>query len=308
MTAILLLDSRADEICSVLHAADPHLALVESTGDPQQAAQCPIWVGEPDKAAHMLRLGVKPQWLQSTWAGYKPLLEARLPQDYRLSRAVGVFGQPIAEYIIAYLLQHELRMNMRQQSQQRCEWDKSLPGSLYGRQVLIVGAGDIGREVAAFLQPFGVTLHGIVNVPRPLPGFERVAGITELPQAVQHADYVINILPDTPATTGIYNAALFAAMKHSSLFINVGRGSAVVDDDLLAALAHQHIAGAVLDVFRQEPLPQGHPFWRVPNLTVTAHIAGPLIPQRLGHLFLENLPRFMHGLPLIGEVDFSGVY
>ncbi|GAB7195257.1 D-2-hydroxyacid dehydrogenase [Dickeya oryzae] len=287
MTSILLLDSRADELRDVLYGNAPELTLVIGSGEPDQAAACDIWVGEPDKAARLLSQGVKPRWLQSTWAGYKPLLAAGLPRDYRLSRAVGVFGQPIAEYVIAYLLQHELHLSQRYQSQRDGEWKKILPGSLFGRRVLIVGAGDIGREVATFLQPFGVVLQGIAHSPREMPMFERVDSLSSLEQAVSSADYVINILPDTPATTDIYHSGVFAAMKPSALFINVGRGTAVVDADLCAALRQQCIAGAVLDVFRQEPLPQTHPFWQTPNLTVTTHVAGPLVPARLGQLFFS---------------------
>ncbi|NKI75379.1 D-2-hydroxyacid dehydrogenase [Dickeya sp. CFBP 2040] len=308
MISILLLDSRADELRDMLHNVAPGLPLVIGSGEPAQAATCDIWVGEPDKAARLLAQGVKPLWLQSTWAGYQPLLAAGLPRDYRLSRAVGVFGQPIAEYVIAYLLQHELHLAQRYRSQQSGEWKKVLPGSLFGRRVLIVGAGDIGREVAAFLQPFGVVLHGIAHSPREMPLFERVDGLSSLEQAVASADYVINILPDTPETTNIYHAKVFAAMKPSALFINVGRGTAVVDADLCTALSERRIAAAVLDVFRQEPLTESHPFWQTPNLTITAHVAGPLVPARLGELFLDNLPRFRQGLALVGEVNFSRSY
>ncbi|GAB7261931.1 D-2-hydroxyacid dehydrogenase [Dickeya ananatis] len=308
MTSILLLDSRADELREVLYGKAPELTLVIGSGEPAQAAACDIWVGEPDKAARLLSRGVKPRWLQSTWAGYQPLLAAGLPRDYRLSRAVGVFGQPIAEYVIAYLLQHELHLSQRYQSQRDGEWKKILPGSLFGRRVLIVGAGDIGREVATFLQPFGVVLYGIAHSPREMPMFERVDALSSLEQAVTSADYVINILPDTPATTDIYHSGVFAAMKPSALFINVGRGTAVVDADLCSALRQQRIAGAVLDVFRQEPLPQTHPFWQTPNLTLTTHVAGPLVPARLGQLFLDNLQRFRQGASMAGEVDFSQPY
>ncbi|KHS83435.1 D-2-hydroxyacid dehydrogenase [Pectobacterium brasiliense] len=308
MTAILLLDSRADEIGSVLNHAAPELELVLSNGTAEQAASCPIWLGEPDAAAALLAQGAKPKWLQSTWAGFKPLLADKLPRDYRLSRAVGVFGQPIAEYVIAYMLRHELRLGERQISQEERRWDHRLPGSLADKNVLIVGAGEIGCEVAGFLRPFGVELYGIVSTPRQRPDFKRIMSLAELPAAVPKADYVINLLPDTSATTDIYDARLFAAMKPSALFINVGWGSAVVDDDLRAALCDAQIAGAVLDVFRQEPLPYSHPFWNTPNLTLTAHIAGPMVPGLMGRLFLDNLTRFHADNTLRGEVDFSREY
>ncbi|MDX5630249.1 MULTISPECIES: D-2-hydroxyacid dehydrogenase [unclassified Brenneria] len=308
MTTVLLLDPRVEEIRAQLHDEAAPIELALSDGTTEQANRYAVWLGEPDVAAALLARGAKPEWLQSTWAGFKPLLAAGLPRDYRLSRAVGVFGQPIAEYVIAQLLRHELQLDERQRSQNQREWNRRLPGSLAGKKVLIVGAGEIGGEVAGFLQPFGAALYGIVNTPRPLPSFKRVAGIDELQTAVQDADYVINLLPDTAATTDIYNAALFAAMKTSALFINVGRGTAVVDEDLLAALHNKQIAGAVLDVFRQEPLPESHPFWQAPNLTITAHVAGPMVPALLVRLFLDNLARFRRGDALRGEVDFAKEY
>lgn len=308
MTSLLVLDPRADEIKGALRDAASDIEVVTSDGSVAQAAQYDIWVGEPKQVVGLLAQGVHPKWLQSTWAGFKPYLAEGLPRDYRLSRAVGVFGQPIAEYVLAYLLRHELHLEERRENQRQCIWQPRLPGSLAGRQALIVGAGDIGGEVAAFLQPFGVELSGIVNTPRSLPHFKRVAGLDDLAREVAGADYVINLLPDTARTTDIYHAELFAAMKSSALFINVGRGTAVVEEDLLAALDQGQIAGAVLDVYRQEPLPERHPFWRTPNLTLSPHVAGPMVPALLARLLADNVLRFHSGEPLKGEVTFTQEY
>lgn len=308
MTSLLVLDPRADEIKGALRDAASDIEVVTSDGSVAQAAQYDVWVGEPKQVVGLLAQGVHPQWLQSTWAGFKPYLAEGLPRGYRLSRAVGVFGQPIAEYVLAYLLRHELHLEERRENQRQCIWQPRLPGSLAGRQALIVGAGDIGGEVAAFLQPFGVELSGIVNTPRSLPHFKRVAGLDDLAREVAGADYVINLLPDTARTTDIYHAELFAAMKSSALFINVGRGTAVVEEDLLAALDQGQIAGAVLDVYRQEPLPERHPFWRTPNLTLSPHVAGPMVPALLARLLADNVLRFHSGEPLKGEVTFTQEY
>ncbi|OSN03323.1 D-2-hydroxyacid dehydrogenase [Lonsdalea iberica] len=308
MTSLLILDSRADEIKSALRHAASDIELVTSDGSVAQAAQYDIWVGEPKQAVPLLAQGVRPQWLQSTWAGFKPYLAQGLPRDYRLTRAVGVFGQPIAEYVLAYLLRHELHLEERRENQCQRRWQPRLPGSLAGRQVLIVGAGDIGGEVADFLQPFGVKLFGIVNTPRSLPHFKHVAALADLPNVVAGADYVVNLLPDTTRTTDIYHAGVFAAMKSSALFINVGRGTAVVEDDLLFALHHGQIAGAVLDVYRQEPLPESHPFWQTPHLTISPHVAGPMVPALLAQLLVGNLSRFIAREPLRGEVSFTQAY
>ncbi|KAA8995002.1 D-2-hydroxyacid dehydrogenase [Affinibrenneria salicis] len=305
MTDVLLLDPHADEVCELLRQAAPELSIICNA---EEADRCPIWLGEPDVAAALLAQGAKPRWLQSTWAGFKPLLAAGLPRDYRLSRAVGVFGQPIAEYILAYMLRHRQQLDERSASQARGEWNHRQPHLLAGQRVLIVGAGDIGSEVAGFLQPFGVELIGIARTPRAIAHFSQVVGMEQLPGMVGSADYLINILPDTPATSDVYDAGLFAAMRPSALFINVGRGSAVVDADLVSALQQGLLAGAVLDVFRAEPLPAGHPFWRTPNLTITGHIAGPAVPSLLVRLFVDNLARLQRGETLRGEVSFEQDY
>lgn len=308
MGPILLADTRNRELRAALLAANPALDLLELAEGDAAPPRCAIWLGEPDRLVPLLHAGLRPQWLQSTWAGYRPLLAAELPRDYRLSRAVGVFGQPIGEYLLAHLLAHEQQLAARRESQRRHRWDARIPGSLSGRRLLIVGAGEIGGEVAALLAPFGLQLTGIARRPRPLPPFARVVGLDALHAEAAAADYIVNILPDTPQTADVYDERFFRAVAPGALFVNVGRGTALVDAALLAALHEGRLAGAVLDVFRAEPLPAEHPFWTAPRLTLTGHIAGPLVPAALARLFLDNLARLAAGVPLRGEVDFASAY
>lgn len=274
----------------------------------EAARECPIWLGEPDLMAGLLRRGCKPQWMQSTWAGITPLLAADLPHDYELTRAVGIFGQVMAEYVLTYLLAHQRQLFSRVAAQAEKRWDNRLPRSLEGKRVLIVGSGDIGQSVAGFLEPFGVELHGIAREPRPLEPFERVFGLEELQEQVAWADCVVNLLPDTPATRDIYDAELFACMRPTALFINAGRGVAVVDHDLVAALQAGQLAAAVIDVCREEPLPAWHPFWTAPNLLVTGHSSAPTLPSAMAALFVENLTRYRAGEALRGRVNFERGY
>ncbi|WP_375738917.1 D-2-hydroxyacid dehydrogenase [Pseudomonas boanensis] len=272
------------------------------------AGQCPVWLGEPDLLAQLLRNGCKPDWAQSTWAGITPLLAADLPHDYRLSRAVGIFGQVMAEYVLGYILAHERQLLSRVASQGEKRWDNRLPSSLEGKRVLIVGSGDIGQSVAGFLAPFGVELHGITRESRPQEPFEQVHSLDALAEQAGWADYLVNLLPDTPATRDVYDAALFARMSPSALFINAGRGVAVVDADLVAALEAGQLAGAVIDVCREEPLPTWHPFWTAPNLLLTGHSSAPTLPSAMARLFIDNLRRFHAAEPLRGTVDFKRGY
>ena len=200
------------------------------------AADCPVWLGQPDLLATLLRQGHQPQWLQSTWAGITPLLADGLPRHYRLTRAVGIFGQVMAEYVLTYMLGHEREVLARLVSQVERKWDNRTGQSLAGRKVLIVGAGDIGQSVAQFLLPFGVELYGIASEAREQAPFIEVAALADLGRLVGEVDYVINLLPNTPHTHDLYDAALFKQFKPTGLFINVGRGVAVVDADLVEAL------------------------------------------------------------------------
>jgi phosphoglycerate dehydrogenase-like enzyme len=308
---VLIAEKEYALYAQLLRAAAPELDICTS-GDSAElarlAADCPVWLGQPDLLATLIRQGHSPQWLQSTWAGITPLLASGLSRDYRLTRAVGIFGQVMAEYMLTYMLGHERDVLARLLSQVERKWDARPGRGLAGRRVLVVGTGDIGQRVAEFLQPFGVSLYGVAREAREQPPFLQVAGMEELSRLVGEVDYVINLLPDTPQTQDIYDAALFARFNPQALFINAGRGVAVVDADLVEALRVGHLAGAVIDVFRQEPLPQQHPFWTAWGLLVTGHSSAPTAPAAMVELFVENLRACQAGQPLRGEVDFARGY
>ena len=272
------------------------------------AADCPVWLGQPDLLATLLRQGHTPQWLQSTWAGITPLLAPGLGRDYRLSRAVGIFGQVMAEYVLTYMLGHEREVMARLVSQVERKWDSRTGQSLVGRKVLIVGAGDIGQTVAQFLLPFGVELYAVASSTREQAPFKEVTTLSELPRLVGQMDYVINLLPNTPDTHDLYDAELFALFNPNGVFMNVGRGVAVVDADLVEALRQGHLAGAIIDVCRQEPLPAKHPFWTAWGLLLTGHSSAPTSPQMMVQLFVDNLRAFQAGETTYGEVDFERGY
>lgn len=295
----------------LLGEAAPELEVLTS-GDSAElsrlAADCPVWLGQPDLLATLLRQGHQPQWLQSTWAGITPLLADGLRRDYRLTRAVGIYGQVMAEFVLTYMLGHEREVLARLVSQVERKWDDRTGQSLAGRKVLIVGTGDIGQSVAEFLLPFGVKLYGIASTAREQAPFIEVAGLDQLGRLVGEVDYVINLLPNTPSTHDLYDAALFKQFKPTGLFINVGRGVAVVDADLVEALKEGHLAGAVIDVCRQEPLPQRHPFWTAWGLLLTGHSSAPTSPQLMVELFMQNVRAYQAKEALRGEVDFARGY
>ena len=308
---VLIAEQDYSLYAQLLQQAAPELQ-VHTSGDSAQLAQlaadCPVWLGQPDLMATLLRQGHTPQWVQSTWAGITPLLAEGLGRDYRLSRAVGIFGQVMAEYVLTYMLGHEREVMARLVSQVERKWDNRTGQSLVGRKVLIVGAGDIGQTVAQFLQPFGVELYAIASSAREQAPFTEVATLNDLPRLVTQMDYVINLLPNTPETHDLYDAELFALFNPNAVFINAGRGVAVVDADLVEALRLGHLAGAIIDVCRQEPLPAKHPFWTAWGLLLTGHSSAPTSPPMMVQLFIDNLRAYQAGEPLRGEVDFARGY
>lgn len=308
---ILIAEQQCATYAALLQQAQPQLELCfgNTLGElVELAANCDVWLGQPDLLADLLRQGFKPQWVQSTWAGITPLLAADLLRDYRLSRASGIFGELMAEYVLTYMLAHERQVLSRIASQSVCQWDDRRPGTLAGRRVLLVGCGTIGQQVAQRLAPFSLELFGVASTAREQSPFLQVVALEQLAEQVAQADYLINLLPDTPATHNLFDKTLFEQCKPGAMFINAGRGSAVVDADLLAALASGQLAGAVLDVCREEPLPAAHPFWHTPGLLLTGHTAAPTLPGLMVALFLHNLQAYQNGQALRGEVNFSRGY
>jgi phosphoglycerate dehydrogenase-like enzyme len=183
--------------------------------------------------------------------------------------------------------------------------------SLDGRTLLVVGLGGIGTEVARRAQALGMTVIAIRNSSREGPPFVSEVGLSaDLLAFARRADVIVNTLPLTAQTRGIYDKAFFDAAKHGALFINVGRGASVVTSELVAALGDGRIGGAGLDVTDPEPLPADHPLWRAPNVLITPHVSANV---ELGEeprwlITRENLRRFAAGGRLLSEVDIPRGY
>ncbi|MGL4766826.1 MAG: D-2-hydroxyacid dehydrogenase [Formosimonas sp.] len=265
-------------------------------------------LADPSLAVPLLPRLPNLRWLQSTWAGVESLLAAPNVQNYTLTNIKDVFAPLMTEYILAHCLAHERQVLAHHAAQKAQQWHSPPCGVIRGKTLLIVGAGSIGAAMATTLSGLGLTILAVVNTPRPLPHVAQVGCLRDLPQLLPQADYVVNILPNTPVTQNIVNAEFLAHMKPSALFINVGRGQAVVEADLAAALHHGTIAGAVLDVYRQEPLPPEHEFWRTPRLTLTSHTAAPSLSADIFAVFIDNYQRLCAGQALRHVVDFARGY
>lgn len=303
LPSVLLTDSSAGRYQSLLHDHLPRLTVRTLRADERIRAGCEVWLGAPDSIIPLLKSGLTPRWIQLTWAGVTPMLAEDVPKGYLLTRATDVFGPAMLEYVLRHMFAKAWQLANYEYSQSRFSWHPSSVGQLHGKTALIVGLGAIGSHIAAGLTALGMTVKGIRRSVNGASSCDEVGGFDRLISFAGVSDYVINVLPDTPSTRDIFDRDFFAALPEHAFFINIGRGSAVVDHDLIDALETGRIAGAALDVFRKEPLPQSHQFWVTKNLWLTPHVAGPTDESAMIKLFLQNLKKYQQGQRLLGLVD-----
>lgn len=210
----------------------------------------------------------------------------------------------MSEYCALAVLRYHRNADAYDAFQRARQW-KALPNEPAGasRGVGILGLGEIGRDLAAKLAPFGFRLAGWSRTPKLVPGVESYHGAEGFKPFLAKSEIAVCLLPLTPETEGILNAAAFAALPKGAVVVNAARGGHVVDADLLAALDSGHVAAAQLDVFRQEPLPPEHPFWTHPKVRITPHNAGLTNPETAAAQIVENLRRLRAGEKLLNVVD-----
>jgi phosphoglycerate dehydrogenase-like enzyme len=266
------------------------------------AMQAQVWVprngspGVPDNG--FLEALPRLQLVQLLSAGAEKFL-GRLPEGVLLCNARGAHTPATAEWAMAAILaaQRGIPFFVREQAAGR--WSFTTHSSLVGARVLIVGAGDIGQTIGRMLAGFDVELTYVARTAR-----EGVRSTADLPQLLPDADVVILIVPVTPETIGMVDAAFLAAMPDGALLVNAARGRIVDTDALLAELAAGRLR-AVLDVTDPEPLPAGHPLWSAPGVLITPHVGGevPQTGDRATATAVDQITRVLAGEPLANVVD-----
>ena len=209
------------------------------------------------------------------------------------------------EHILAALFMISKQLAGIVLDQRESRWRRRVNPTLGGRTLGILGLGAIGAEVARKAAALEMRVIGTKRSPGPMSGLERVFGPDGTDTVLAESDFVLLLLPSTVETRGMMNASALARMKREAHLLNFARGDLVVDDDLVRAVRQRVIAGAVLDVFRVEPLPLEHAFWTTDGIVVLPHVGG-LHPERdvfVAELFVENLRRFVEGRPLVQVVD-----
>ena len=253
----------------------------------------------------------KLRWAQSLTAGVEGWLALPdLPKNLTLTCARGTHTESMPENIMASLFYVAKPLAVAANNKQAGKWVHTVAQPLTGKTLGILGLGAVGGEVARMAKAFGMTVIGTKRRPEKIANVDEVLPAERTDEVLARSDFLLLLLPATPTTDNFINAERLAKMKPTAWLLNFGRGHLIKDDDLIAAVKNKTIAGAVLDVFRQEPLPAEHPFWKTDGILVLPHIGGPH-PQRdrfVAKLFVDNLGRFLDGAPLKEVVDRTAGY
>jgi phosphoglycerate dehydrogenase-like enzyme len=266
-----------------------------------------ILFGNPGIIAPILEKLPGVEWIQSSWAGVTPMIDASR-RDYVLTGVKDVFGPQMSEFTFGYLLAHELKIAERSRQQTNKQWFGEHSGMLEGKTIGIMGTGSIGAHIARTAQAFSMTVYGFSRTGSPTKHFDQVFTRNQLKTFLRASEYLVSTLPQTPGTDGLLNSSTIAHLPDNAYLVNVGRSNVIDDVALIKALESGQLSGAVLDVFDEEPLPAGSPLWETKNLLVTAHISAVSHPLLLVPIFIENYWRFVAGQPLNHVVDFAAGY
>jgi glyoxylate/hydroxypyruvate reductase A len=304
----------------VSHVDDPELWRAELTrhvpglemrvhpqsGDPAEIDMALVWLPPEGLLASLPNLRA----IFSLGAGVDAMLrDPTLPAHVPLCRLVdSSLTATMSEYVLLHVLKYHRRQDCYARDQRHERWQLRLPGPPASTRVGILGLGVLGSDAARVLGSHGFSLRGWSRTEKDLPGIACFSGKEGLAPFLAETDILVCLLPLTPETTGILNRDLFALLPDGARLIHAGRGAHLVEADLLAALESGKLAGATLDVFTQEPLPEGHPFWRHQAIDVTPHAASYSHPEVGAAVVADNIRRFRAGQPLLHLVDRARGY
>lgn len=255
------------------------------------------------------------RWLQTHFAGVDMYTMPTPVQreNFVLTNARGVYGIAGAEHVIGWMLMFNRGLLHFYRFQELGQWNRQLQlaRKLWGQTLGIVGLGDIGSALAVRAKAFGMRVLAIRRNPAPAPELaDEVWGMDRLADLLAQSDHVALTVPLTPETRGMIDRSMLARMKPTAYLYNIGRGPLVDEDALVEALEKGTIAGAGLDVFNIEPLPEDHPLWKAPNVLITPHLGAdsPTDADDAARIFADNLARFRAGEPLRNVVDLAKGY
>lgn len=283
---------------------------------PAAAKDADAILGVCDEA--IVNASQKLKWLQVSTAGVEECqkIPRLLKGNILLSNGQRIYGPSIAEHVVGMMFYLARNFRAYTVMDQNEDWNRMYVSpskfvELQGKTMLIVGLGGIGTSIAEKAHALGMRIIATRNSSREGPEWVDYVGLAdEAIVLAQRADVVVNAAPLTPETQRMFNADFFAKMRTSAYFINIARGSQVVQADLISALDQKKIAGAALDVTDPEPLPKGDPLWKAPNLLITPHMSSlsDMVYTRMMIVMRENLRRYVAGEKIFSVVDLKRGY
>lgn len=287
-----------DQVCIISACEDP-LQIEHENID--------VLLGNPNLCAQIVSRCTKLQWLQSTWAGNAPLVN-QANKRFIITGLKDVFGQQMCEYLFAYMLYFYRNIGHFIEQQHEHIWRIPEYQSIAGQTLGIMGLGNIGQAVAKQAKALNMRVVSLNLQSRPEIA-DTCYVLDEINEFAAQCDVIFCLLPDTQQTQGICDERFFNSLKSNCIFINAGRGSVLANDaDIINCLQQGRMRAAVLDVFKQEPLPKAHPFWQVDNLLITYHTAAISNHNSILGVFTNNLSRFMQGQPLQYAISMDKGY
>ena len=285
---------------AVMALASPHRrTVVVAPRDEIETSAVEVVVGAPPELAAIIPRCPQLRWVQSTWAGIDAIAHFA-NETLQITPLKGVFGPAMTEYVMGWLLAIERNVISRASHTQ---WTPSLEPRITGKRLGVMGTGGIGTAIALAAKSFGVEVFGLNSDGRAVDGFTACYPSTDRLAFAERLDYLVSVLPQTAQTDNLIERDVLMRLTPGALVSNAGRGNAVVEADLIASLNAGHVRAAVLDVFREEPLPGDDPLWSTPGAYVTSHTAGPTPDEAIGGVFERNFKLYIAGEPLTDGVQ-----
>lgn len=254
--------------------------------------------GELDREDYEAFFTPSLKWVQICSAGFSDNITQSIVDGLvTLTNASGLHTVPIAESVLAAMLDHAKNFEQRRIDQRGRDWRRLDNDELYGRTVLLIGLGNIGKAVARLCKAFEMTVIGTKRRVESVANVDKVFASNELTGHLPAADYIVVAAPHTAHTDCLLDDKAFAAMKSSAYLVNVGRGQVIEESALIAALQEHRIAGAYLDAFEREPLDDKHMLWNMDGVFIVPHDShsSPCIGDRMVNIFCDNLRRYVAG-------------
>ena len=277
----------------------------DHVGDPDEIDLALVWRPPPGELKRYPNLKA----ILSLGAGVDSMLQDRTLPDLPLARMVDPsLTRTMADYVLLATLRHHRQFDLFEREQRARNWSFTFPKSVQDRKVGIMGQGILGEAAGLSLKAQGFDVVGWSRSPKPLSDVETFHGEDQINAFLSRSEILICLLPLTGDTRGILNAGLFAQLPEGAYLVNVARGGHLIEDDLIQALDSGQLAGATLDVFDSEPLPQESPLWQHERILITPHVASYCVPKTAAKGVAENIHLARSGQKLNHQVDRAKGY